>query len=289
MRMKRFRIGIALAVVLAVAGTTLGAAQSATSKPKFGKCKPTGTFNSIKLPKTVKSDTLTVGLTQLSPRTYKGNTLDSVDDGYNYCLAANLAWRAGLHNIKLVKVDFAQLVVGRLKNFDVAIDDIYIKPERQKKVDFSIPYGHSWTAVSALSSDPITKANMKNLKFAVTLGSVQQAWLDDVLKPSTQYATYDTPVEMFAALQAKQVDSVLIDVPVALPYVAESNGKVKAYAQIKAGGIVGIVMQKGTPDRKPINAMVKQMLKNKTLKNLEKKYYLPAYGGLDPDKLPVWG
>jgi polar amino acid transport system substrate-binding protein len=280
---------IAVAMVMAFGGATLGVAHSATPTPKFGKCKPTGKFNSIKLPKTISSDTLTVGLTQLSPRTYRGNTLSSVNDGYNYCLSANLAWRAGLHKIKLVKVDFAQLVVGRLKNFDVAIDDIYIKPERQKKVDFSITYGHSWTAVSALASTPITKADMKNLKFAVTLGSVQQKYLDDVVKPTKQYATYDTPVEMFAALRAKQVDAVLIDVPVALPYVAESKGEIKAYAQIKAGGIVGVVMQKGTPDRIPINQMLKQMLTNGTVKALEKKYYFAAYGGVDPDSLPVWG
>jgi hypothetical protein len=35
--------------------------------------------------------------------------------------------------------------------------------------------------------------------------------------------------------------------------------------------------------------MVRQMLKNGTLKNLEKKYYFASFGGVDPDKLPVWG
>jgi len=288
MRRKALRVAVVAAVV-GLAGTALGSAHGASTLPKFGKCKPTGKYNSIKLPQTLAKDTLTVGLTQLSPRTYRGNTLTSVNDGYNYCLAANIAWRAGLHKIKLVKVDFAQLVVGRLKNFDIAIDDIYIKPERQEKVDFSITYGHSWTAVSALAEKPITKADMKNLKFAVTLGSVQQKYLDEVVHPSQQYATFDQPVEMFQALRAKQVDAVLIDMPVALPYVAESNGLVKAYAQIKAGGIVGVVMQKGTPDRVPINKALKQMLSNGTVKALEKKYYFAAYGGIDPDSLPVWG
>lgn len=288
MRRKALRIGVAAAVLI-LAGTTLGTAQGASKTPKFGKCTPTGKYSSIKLPKTISSGTLTVGLTQLSPRTYRGNTLASVNDGYNYCLAANIAWRAGLQKIKLVKVDFAQLVVGRLNNFDIAIDDIYIKPERQKKVDFSIPYGHSWTAVSALSDHPITKADMKNLKFAVTLGSVQQKYLDEVIHPTQQYSTYDQPVEMFQALRAKQVDAVLIDVPVALPYVAESKGAIKAYGQIKAGGIVGVVMQKGTPDRVPVNTALKQMLSNGTVKALEKKYYFAAYGGIDPDSLPVWG
>jgi polar amino acid transport system substrate-binding protein len=265
----------------------LGTAQSAT--PTYGKCKPTGKYNSITLPHTLHANTLTVGFVQLTPLTYKGNTPAKVNDGYNYCLAANIAWRAGLAKIKLVKVDFAQLVVGRLNNFDVAIDDIYIKPERQKKVDFSIPYGHSYAGVTALASNPPTQANLKNLKIGTTLGSVDQKWMDEVLKPTQQYATFDDTPTLFAALLAKQIDAVLIDLPVALPYASQSHGQVKVYAQVKVGGQVGIVMQKGTPNRLPINRMVRQLLGNGTIKNLEKKYYFAAFGGVDPDSLPVWG
>ena len=49
---------------------------------------------------------------------------------------------------------------------------------------------------------------------------------------------------------------MLIDLPVALPAAAHSDGKFKAYAQIKVGGIVGIVMPKGSPNTKPVNRMV---------------------------------
>ena len=61
------------------------------------------------------------------------------------------------------------------------------------------------------------------------------------------------------------------------------------FAQVKVGGQVGIVMIQPSPNRKAINTMVRQMLKNGTLKNLEKKYYFAAFGGVDPDSLPVWG
>ncbi|HJU47922.1 MAG TPA: transporter substrate-binding domain-containing protein, partial [Gaiellaceae bacterium] len=189
--MRRKTLGLGFAAALLALGVTLGAATGATPA-KYGKCKPTGKFASVKL-KTTKADTLTVGYVQLSPRTYKGNTESSVNDGFNYCLAANIAYRAGLSKIALKKVDFAQLVVGRLKGFDVAMDDIYIKPEREAKIDFSIPYGHSWSGLAALTESPPTKAGLKDLKIAVTLGSVQQRWLDEVLKPTEQYNTYDDP------------------------------------------------------------------------------------------------
>jgi len=286
MRRKSLGFGFVVAV-LALAGAMLGTATGATP-PKYGKCKPTGKYASVKL-KTTKSNTLTVGYVQLSPRTYKGNTESSVNDGYNYCLAANIAYRAGIPKIALKKVDFAQLVVGRLKGFDVAMDDIYIKPEREAKIDFSIPYGHSWSGLAALTDNPITKERLKDLKYAVTLGSVQQRWLDEVLKPTQQYSTYDDPATAFTALRAKQVDVVLLDLPVVLPAAAESSGAIKVYAQVKVGGQVGIVQPQGTPNRTKINAMVREMLKNGTLKAMEKKYYFSAFGGVDPDSLPYWG
>jgi polar amino acid transport system substrate-binding protein len=288
MRRMTLVLGVIVAVV-ALGGATLGAAFSATPKPKFGKCKPTGKFGSVKLKKTVSKSTLTVGFVSLSPRTYKGNTPSKVNDGFNYCLAANIAWRAGLTKIKLTKTDFAQLVAGRLSGFDIAMDDIYIKPEREAKIDFSIPYGESWTGLVGRTDQPLTKDGLKDLRFAVTLGSVQQKWLDEVLKPNQQLSTFDDPATMFAALRAKQVDAVLIDLPVALPAVAESGGDFKAYAQVKVGGTVGIVMMQGTPNRAAINKMVKQLKANGTLLALEKKYYFTAYGGIDPHKLPYWG
>ena len=287
MRKRTLGLGAIVAIV-ALSGIMLSSAQSATT-PKFGKCKPTGKYASKKI-KTMTPGILTVGYTTLAPRTYKGDTPAKVNDGFNYCFAANIAHRGGLSKIKLVKLDFAQLIVGRLSGFDIAIDDFYIRPEREEKIDFSIPYGASWTGLAGRTEDPPTKAGLKDLKFAVTLGSVQQRWLDEVLKPNQQYSTYDDTVELFTALRAKQVDAVLIDMPVALPAAAATNGAVKVYAQVKVGGRVGIAMQQKSPNvlRPKINAMVREMIKNGTMKNLEKKYYLAFFGGVDPAKLPDW-
>ena len=286
--MGKLKLGFGgLVVIAALTGLLLSStAQGAT--PKYGKCKPTGKYNSVAL-KTVKGDTLTVGYVTIAPRTWKGNTPASVNDGFNYCFAANIAHRAGLSKIVLKKVDFAQLVTGRLKGFDIAMDDIYIKPEREAKIDFSIPYGASWTGISGRTDDPVTKDKLKDLKFAVTLGSVQQQWVENVLKATQKPNTYDDTVELFAALRAKQVDAVAIDMPVSLPAAAASDGAVKVFGQVKVGGQVGIVMEQGNPNRKAINTIVKELKANGTLHALEKKYYFASYGGVDPNKLPYWG
>jgi polar amino acid transport system substrate-binding protein len=260
---------------------------AAGSEPTFGKCKPTGEFNSIKL-QTLEPDTLSVGYVTIAPATWRGDTEESVDDGFNYCLVANIAYRAGLHKIKLKKVDFAQLIVARESGFDIALDDIYIKPEREEKIDFSIPYGASWSGLAGLADDPPTQDDIRGRKFAVTLGSVQQQWLDDSLKPTEKYSTYNDTVELFSALQAKQVNAVLIDMPVALPAAAQSNGQIKVVAQVKVGGEVGIVMPSGSPNKQAVDAVITELESSGELKNLEKTYYFDAYGGIDPASLPDW-
>ena len=124
----------------------LGTAQSATT-PKYGKCKPTGKYDSLKL-KTVKADILTVGYVHdLAADLRRATRPASVNDGYNYCFAANIAYRAGSRRSKLTKSTSRSSSSAASRGFDVAIDDIYIKPEREAKVDFSIPYGHSWTGL----------------------------------------------------------------------------------------------------------------------------------------------
>lgn len=292
------RLGVAAVALLLAAGLvaagcgedddTGGGGQAAASgEPTFGKCKPTGEFDSIEL-ETLEPDTLSVGYVTIAPATWRGDTEESVDDGFNYCLVANIAYRAGLHEIKLKKVDFAQLIVARESGFDIALDDIYIKPEREEKIDFSIPYGASWSGLAGLEDDLPTQDDIKGRKFAVTLGSLQQQYLDDVLKPTEKYNTYNDTVELFSALQAKQVNAVLIDMPVALPAAAQSNGKVKVVAQIKVGGEVGIVMPTGSPNKAAVDGVIEELHDSGELKNLEKTYYFDAYGGIDPESLPDW-
>lgn len=255
--------------------------------PTYGQCEVTGEYDSITL-ETETPDTLTVGYTSIAPATYDGDTEASVDDGFNYCLAANIAHRAGLPEITLKKVDFAQLIVARESGFDVAIDDFYIKPEREEKVDFSTPYGASWSGVVARSDDIPEQSEFKDQKMGVTLGSAQQVFLDEVLQPTQQYSTYDSPVEMFAALRANQIDLALIDMPVALTASFESDGAIETIAEIRAGGEVGIIMAKGTPNKEPVSAVVQEMLDSGQLNEMEEKYYFAAYGGVDPESLPDW-
>ena len=97
----------------------------------------------------------------------------------------------------------------------------------------------------------------------------------------------DPQQETAAALKAKQTDASLIDMPVALT-AAHNDPSLKVVAQVRAGGEVGIILEKGSPNTPEIDKVVQELLDNGKLKENEEKYYYAAFGGVDPDSLPDW-
>ncbi len=268
-------------------GEPSGTGGSEPTAATYGECEIEGEPGTIEL-ETVTPDELTVGYTSIAPSTYNGDTEESVDDGFNYCLAAEIANAAGIPEIKLKKVDFAQLIVARESGFDIAIDSFYIKPEREEKIDFSIPYGASWSGVVAREDDIPDQSEFKEKKMGVTLGSAQQIFLDEVLQPTQQYNTYDDPVAMFAALRANQIDLALIDMPVALTAACESDGELTTVAEITAGGETGIIMEQPSTIKASVDEVVQRMLDDGQLKGMEEKYFYDAFCDVDPDSLESW-
>ena len=69
--------------------------------PNFGNCAPTGEAGSISLT-TVEPDTLIVATVLPNPGWWNGMSPEDTKDGFEYCLAANIAHRAGLKKMKLM-------------------------------------------------------------------------------------------------------------------------------------------------------------------------------------------
>src|SRR3954453_16406588 len=136
MHLKR-PLGLAavLAVTLTVAACGSDSSSSGSSSGgDFGDCKVTSKKDSISI-EPAQAGTLTVETTLPAQGWWNGTTPESIKSGYEYCLAANLANAAGLKSVTVKNVSFAQLVAGRTNNFDLALAEISITPERAKVVD----------------------------------------------------------------------------------------------------------------------------------------------------------
>src|SRR5215208_3328062 len=147
---------IGIASALLVAGSLAACGGDSDSGASYGDCDVTSEADSIDI-KPVKSGTLTVQTTLPAPGWWNGTTPESIKDGYEYCMAAELANMAGLDSVTVQNVSFDQLVAGHTNNYDLALAEITITEERDKVVDFSTSYFDSNIGVLVQNDSGITE------------------------------------------------------------------------------------------------------------------------------------
>ena len=209
--------------------TASGLALLALSMPAlaegFGECKVTGTAGSVEIP-TVAEGTLTVAAILPAPDSFKGNSPETITGGFEYCLVAEIAHRAGLSSVTVQNVSWPALIAGQLSGFDTAMTNIFITEERLKSVDFTAPYFVATSGVMVRSEDAatITKDNLGEKRLGVFLASVQDKYLAETMKPTGEIRRFEATADMFTALSAGQIDAVLFDLSLVLPAATASNG-----------------------------------------------------------------
>ena len=86
------RMLLAAAAVLAFAG-------QAAAADMIGNCELSGQKGSIPITEPAKAGQLTVEVSLPAPIWWNGDTPEAIKDGMEYCIAAEIAWRAGYDKI----------------------------------------------------------------------------------------------------------------------------------------------------------------------------------------------
>lgn len=276
----------ALALSLVACGSSGGSGGSsgASGSGSFGNCKITSKKNSISM-KPVTAGTLTVETTLPAQGWWNGNTPSSIKDGYEYCMAAELANMAGLNSVTVKNVSFDQLVAGHTNNFDIALAEISITSERKKVVDFSTPYFDSNIGVLVQKGADVTNANITSKSCAAYAGTTSVDFLKNKLHcKSTKI--YPDSQTLYQGLLSGQVDADFLDTAIVLAE-AKATGKLSVVGQYKTGEKYGAIYPKGSPNEQAMNKGIQTMISDGTLTTLSKTYLGPAFGG-DPSAVPVW-
>ncbi|MER7312113.1 ABC transporter substrate-binding protein [Streptomyces halstedii] len=276
-------IATALVALTACSGGN-GAGGENRAKP-FGDCEVTENPPVHEM-KTRKDGELTVSASLPFPAGYRGNTLDSIDGGYMYCLDAEIANRAGLKKITLVNASFEALVTAKTSNFDFAVWDILVTPERRRAVDFASPYNTYETGVLTKTGSGISRSDIKNATVGVLAGSLQLKFAEDTLKPG-KVRVFNSNDDLFNSVLSGQIDAALNDTATVMPRAAKSDGKLEVVGRYPVGGDVAPLFPKGSPNMAAVNAILADMEKDGTLKAIMDKWLNPILGG-DPNALPDW-
>ncbi len=260
-------------------------AVTAFAAPDFGNCEVTGQKGSVKLT-TVVPGALSVRPVLGVPGWWNGDSLDTIKDGFEYCMAANMAYRAGLDRVILVSRSFQQILTGQSQGFDIALSEITITDARKKIVNFTDPYFSSDQGVLVKTGTKVDKKNLSSLRYAVERGTTAYDYIVDKIKPTEQPKVFNDPPSMYTALAAGQVDAVVYDTPNVLLRAKNSNGAVEVVGRFDTGEKWGGLVNKDSPNLAAFNQLVDGLKKDGTLQKLSAKYLTPELGK-DPATVPV--
>jgi polar amino acid transport system substrate-binding protein len=252
----------------------------------YGNCDVSGERGSVKLA-TVVAGALSVRAVLPAPGWWNGDSPDTIKDGFEYCMAANMAYRAGLDRVIVVNRSFAQVIAGQAKGFDIALSEITITEERKKVLNFTEPYFNSDQGILVKTGTHVDKDNIKKMRLAAEQATTTLQYIMDNIKPIEHPMVFASVAPMYAALAAGQVDAVLYDTPNVLARAKESNGMFKVVGRYDMGERWGAVVNKDSPNLAVFNKLIEDFKKDGTLQRLSNRYLTPKLG-MDPASLPVF-
>lgn len=243
----------------------------------FGRCElKEGAAKHALMP--AHEGALTIAVPLPSPQAYQGNTPETIDGGYLYCLGAEIANRGGIGKVVVKNASFESLVTGKAGDFDMSIWDLFPTEERKKSVDFSGSYRFTDTGVIAKAGSDVTAQNLASKRIGVLLGSVQEKFVREKLKVTGELRIFQSNDDMWAALMANQIDAGLADTETALPRATASNGVLKVFGRYPVGGDVAILFPKGSKNVAPTDQILADMRADGSLEAIEVKWLAPILG-----------
>lgn len=271
--------------IASIAALSLGLAMAScgSEKKESSASESSAATNSDGSLKTVTPNTLTVATNLPAPGFWNGDDPDSITGGLEYGIAKALAKKLGLDKVKIVNVSFDALVAGTATGFDVAFSQVTITDERKKVVDFTTPYFSSDQGVLVKKGTVVsTLEEAKALRWGIQAATTAEDVLKQ-LKPGQETRVFQETSQAFAALNADQIDAVMLDTSIVMQQAAQDPEKSLAVvAQFKTGEQYGGILPKGSPLASKINAAITALTEDGTIGDLS----ADNIGG-DPSKIPT--
>jgi polar amino acid transport system substrate-binding protein len=263
----------ATALVLGACGSDDDTASSATDAPAATDA-PTATDAAVAGDGTGNECTAGATLTEgvLTPATgepafepYVLGDAPESGEGFEAAVVAAVARELGFspENVQWTRVGFNEAIAPGAKEFDFNLQQFSITDERAEVVSFSDPYYSSNQAIVALEGSAAqgatTLADLADIKFGAQVGTTSLDFITDVIQPTEEPFVYDDNTAAKAALEADQIDAIVLDLPTAffVSAVEFENANVVAQFPAEAGGTTdefGMVFELDNPLVECVNA-----------------------------------
>ena len=279
---------IALSLI-AVGSLTLAACGgSDSSSDTTAAAAAAGSGNDCTAGKTISEGKLTIGTGNPAYSPWVENDKPESKEGYEAAVAYAIAGELGFSdaNVTWVRTGFDEAIQPGKKNFDFNLQQFSITDERKQTVDFSDPYYTTNQAIVALSGSPAegatTVADLKNVKFGAQAGTTSLDFIKNVIKPTKEPFVYDDNAGAKAALEAKQIDAIVVDLPTAFYIAAAEIEGAKVVGQFPADETTkpdqfGLVFDKGNALVSCVNTAIAALKSAGTIDSIAKTWLSDKY------------
>ncbi len=257
----------AVAALLALAGC------SGSADPAASSADPAADF--------VTPGKLTIATGQTAYEPYVYDDDPTTGKGFESAVAYAVAEKLGFakDDVVWVRTSFEAAIAPGPKNFDFNIQQYTITDERKQAVDFSTPYFEASQTIVAIKggkADGVTDlAGAKGLLLGAMAGSTSATTIDEAIAPTTPAALFGSNEDARAALEAGQIDAMVLDTPtayLAANYYIDGGFMV---GELPAAGVPdqwGLLLQKDSPLTARVSNAVDTLRADGTLDALEREW-----------------
>jgi polar amino acid transport system substrate-binding protein len=205
----------------------------------------------------------------------------STGEGFESAVAYAVAEELGFtrNEVEWVVVPFNQAFRPGPKDFDFDINQVSYTEERDRAVDFSDSYYDVNQALVAVEGTPIANAesldNLKQYRLGAQIGTTSLAYIQNNIEPEQEPRVYDTSNDVISAINAKQIDGIVVDLPTAFFIVAaemENGTIVGQFPSVGEQERFGMVFEEGNPLRDCVDRALDTLKEDGRLEDIQEEW-----------------
>jgi polar amino acid transport system substrate-binding protein len=169
------------------------------------------------------------------------------------------------------------------KDYDFDINQISITEKREQAVDFSDGYYDVNQALVAKKDSPVAEASsldeLADYKLGAQVGTTSYAYITQYVQPGDQPFTYDTTNDAKSALNAGQIDGIVVDLPTAFYISAVEIPGSAVVGQFPTQGEAeqfGLLFEEGNPLVDCVNEAIAALKEDGTLAAIQDRWLSQA-------------
>jgi polar amino acid transport system substrate-binding protein len=197
--------------------------------------------------------------------------------GFEVDFAKAVAKEIGVSKVEWVNTPFSGLFSPAPKNFDAAINEITITPERARVVDFSDPYFAANQGFLVTKGGPGEQAksiaDMKDLQFGFQATTTGGDYITEQIEPSKQPREFSTLGAATRALANGQIDAFVMDVAIGSSIVKQLPDEIAMPGQFETGEEYGVLFEKGNPLRRQVNEAIATLKESGRLQEMQARWF----------------